>query len=777
MSLPWRILWLLLAPLAAWAQFTVLPVATGPSDQDYPAIASGRDGRTWAAWVDYDGEGDTIPLVPLAAGYLGSRVQMNEGHGDVHRPALAVDGRGYVLCVWSEQKAGNWDLYGRWFGGGQLSPIERLTTDPFPDTQPVMTADSTGKIWLAWQGAVGRKTSQVLLRSWANGKWGPVVQVVGGESNAWEPALAADSKGGILVAWDSYQNGKYDVYFARHENNRLTPARALTGDLRFHARPSLAVDAQNRVWVAWEEGSPDWGKDSAQMKKGLHAERRVRVTVIDGESLLAPAADPLQGLPPMTEFAHLAIDGGGRVWLFVRTNTNQQIWRLVARSYAGSRWSAPIAIEPSAGRQAVRTVSARDENGAVQILWATDRRKAPFQAVDNDIHYGRTPSGPAAGAPQLTQAAWPALEQAAGSGRRTWPDYTLSLASRGSQSYRLVWGELHRHTDINHHGRPDGALEDAYRYARDAALLDFFATTEHIDGEPLTMGLNPMTWWRIQKYCDLMRVPGVFEPIYAYERSMPSPGGHKNILFAGRGGALVGRIEGRPSAADLPPYLWRRLRESKAPALTIPHQLTGPAIDWQYHDRDYQTVMEIYQGRRQNYEYDGAPQPPGVEQVWGKQAGSWAWDALARGYKMGFIASSDHFSTHMSYAAVYTADPSAQGIFDAIKARRTYAASDNIVLDYRAIEASGAEHAMGEAFATAKTPRWRVRAIGTGVVEKAEIVRNGRFLYSLSPDAREFQFEFQDADPPEGEAYYYVRLRQCNGHLAWSSPIWVTVRR
>jgi len=108
--MPFRLLWMLLAVLAARGQFTVRPVATGPSDQDYPAIASGHDGRTWAAWVDYGGEGDAIPLVPLDAGSPGSDIQMNEGHGDVHRPALAVDGRGNVLCVWSEQKAGNWNL-------------------------------------------------------------------------------------------------------------------------------------------------------------------------------------------------------------------------------------------------------------------------------------------------------------------------------------------------------------------------------------------------------------------------------------------------------------------------------------------------------------------------------------------------------------------------------------------------------------------------------------------------------------------------------------------
>ena len=30
-----------------------------------------------------------------------------------------------------------------------------------------------------------------------------------------------------------------------------------------------------------------------------------------------------------------------------------------------------------------------------------------------------------------------------------------------------------------------------------------------------------------------------------------------------------------------------------------------------------------------------------------------------------------------------------------------------------------------------------------------------------------------DDNPPAGETYYYVRVFQSDGHMAWSSPIWV----
>ena len=33
----------------------------------------------------------------------------------------------------------------------------------------------------------------------------------------------------------------------------------------FEARPSLAVDPQDRVWIAYEMGGPNWGKDFGRM--------------------------------------------------------------------------------------------------------------------------------------------------------------------------------------------------------------------------------------------------------------------------------------------------------------------------------------------------------------------------------------------------------------------------------------------------------------------------------------------------------------------------------
>ncbi len=71
------------------------------------------------------------------------------------------------------------------------------------------------------------------------------------------------------------------------------------------------------------------------------------------------------------------------------------------------------------------------------------------------------------------------------------------------RTYKIVRGDLHRHTEISMDGAIDGSLSDLYRYAIDAANLDFVAVTDHNYGawldtdEPESKNTDDeYQWWR-----------------------------------------------------------------------------------------------------------------------------------------------------------------------------------------------------------------------------------------------------------------------------------------
>jgi len=186
-------------------------------------------------------------------------------------------------------------------------------------------------------------------------------------------------------------------------------------------------------------------------------------------------------------------------------------------------------------------------------------------------------------------------------------------------------------------------------------------------------------------------------------------------------------------------------------------------------------MVEIYQGFESNYEHPGAPRAwdPSKKAVHqGNRPAGYVWNAWAKGYKLGVQSSSDHVSTHTSYACVVTRDFTRQGLVDAMRRRHVYAATDNIVMDYRLSVKEG-EFLMGDVVSTASAPKLVVRVEGTAPIQQIDVIKDNTYVHKLSPQQKEARFEYLDNNAGAGEHYYYIRIQQTDGQLAWSSPIWV----
>jgi hypothetical protein len=60
---------------------------------------------------------------------------------------------------------------------------------------------------------------------------------------------------------------------------------------------------------------------------------------------------------------------------------------------------------------------------------------------------------------------------------------------------------------------------------------------------------------------------------------------------------------------------------------------------------------------------------------------------------------------------------------------------------------------------------------GTAAIDRLEIVRDNRDVYCIEPNQLDAKFHWRDR--PNESAYYYLRVTQCDGEMAWSSPVWV----
>jgi hypothetical protein len=796
----------------------VATLSANPGESDYPAACAAPDGTVWAVWLAYSGGSDRL----FAARWNGagwSAPVVGPPKGNLYKPACGVDKRGRLWAVWSQQTGSDWDLWSSAWDGKTWAPTRPVVTRAGTDLAPRIAAAPDATLFLVWQAWTGR-SFDILLSTLDGDRWRAPETVSENAANDWHPAISA-AAGTVTVVWDSYRNGDYDVFLRQRKGGAWGPEITVAASGRFEGNASVAMAPDGAVWIAYEERTERWGKDRGN---GLPLEwdeldtllgpGRVRVRCYRQGRLLDPPQPPKQTIAPY-EYGgdhSPAISAGrdGRIWLaFRRPVVDQPGWN--GRPIEGARpgdmrraegsshmvplgvgwhnyasrlgaggWSEPVSFGDTGSRvdSDLRTMPLPD--GRLLGVWHSDNRKQvqkprifSIPSVNgvyaNAIPAPEEPATAAVLAP--ADAGTPQYAPDVARERRDLAMVRGHLLQVGGQTYKVYRGDLHRHTDISWDGSCDSSLTDMFRYAMDAAALDFIAPTDH---NQLPMGVDvEWVWWRTQKITDVFHCPPRFVALFGYERGLGYPFGHRNVIEAKAGFRTFPRTEDPSARGGIAKDDTRQLYEyvRKTGGIIIPHQL-GMHHTWQDNDPAVEPVVEIYQGCRNSYEYEGAPRADSrtrPRQAYAPEG--FLWNAWKKGYRLGVIASSDHQSTHISFAGVYASEFTREGILEAIRKRHTFGSTDNIVLEFR----SGARMA-GDEFTAPSPEPFQITVKGSAPIAELVIVKNYRFVYVTRSQETSLSLQWRDAEPAKGENMYYVRAMQTDGQLAWSSPIWVALR-
>jgi Protein of unknown function (DUF3604) len=780
--------------------------------------------------------GDQIWLRKYSGGTWQQPIAVTKAGKDQYRTAVAVDGSGKVWVFWSENRGGNFDIFSSPVDASGPQGEIQISKEKGSDIDPVATTDSNGKVWVAWQGWRDGRAAIFTAHQNGNGFTAPE-KVSNSAKNEWDPAIAADKAGQVAVAWDSYRNGNYDVY-ERTWSNSWKEEVPIAASARYEAYPSIAFDPKGRLWVAYEEGGAGWGQDfGAYASPGiaLYKSRAVRLRALEPDGRLVtlqasidknlvgiPSARPddtgsqLDGEPrdPDTQSAltrkpdqapeggaqttakntlpRLTIDDSGRVWIAFRTphpiwwTSVGTVWSEFVISFDGKQWSKPIFLNHSDNILDNRPALVAAAPGKLLLVNSSDGRRkfipaasimgersGPKDPYNNDLWSQEIDLGPAdqvlpviaLSQSEKTPSA-PTWESVEVNGKKAIRDYKTGPDG----SYHIVRGEFHRHSEISMDGGGDGTLLDQWRYVLDAADMDWIGCCDHDNGAG-----REYSWWIIQKLTDVFYAPGKFTPLFAYERSVPYPEGHRNVLFAQRGIRPLPRlpISSENAFAHAPDTQALYAYLHQFDGVSASHtSATSMGTDWRDNDPKVEPVVEIYQGLRQNYEIPDGPRANSEkDSIGGWRPKGFISIALDKGYRLGFESSSDHVSTHISYANIIVkGDVTRESLLDGFRKRHVYAATDEILADVK----SG-DYLAGDEFSTANLPTLNIKLQGTSKFAKIVIIRDGKYVYSAAPNEQNVQFTWRDNQPNKGKnSYYYVRGEQDNGEIVWISPFWIT---
>ncbi|MBN2310381.1 MAG: DUF3604 domain-containing protein [Candidatus Hydrogenedentes bacterium] len=343
----------------------------------------------------------------------------------------------------------------------------------------------------------------------------------------------------------------------------------------------------------------------------------------------------------------------------------------------------------------------------------------------------------------------------------------VCLCQNGTPSLNLYFGDIHGHSRMSD---GTGSPEDYYRYARTVSGLDIAALTDHVDFG--TLRIEGARWHRIRDAANAAYEPGRFTTLVGYEWTNWVYG-HRNVYFRGDDGPVFRSFD---ENSDTPQELWRLLEPFDA--MTIAHHVGGGpvAIDWSIPPGDNERLVEICSIHGSCEAYGGPAS------IYRPVQGAFVRDALARGYRLGIIGSGDTHDGHpgqrsasaqvTGLLAVYAPQLTREAIWNALKRRQVYATSGpKIILNFQV-----ARSPMGSEILWAGSQGpvpIAIRSVCCDEIDLIEVIRCGETIYRKEGDGFVSFLLLEDPKPIPGVTWYYVRVTQKDGNMAWSSPIWL----
>lgn len=357
----------------------------------------------------------------------------------------------------------------------------------------------------------------------------------------------------------------------------------------------------------------------------------------------------------------------------------------------------------------------------------------------------------------------------------------------------LYWGDLHIESVF---GIGDNTPEFAFRAARDDLNMDFAGVVMTDSDVPLeshdklNSGQADFAWGYLQNIAHTFSNDANFAAFPVIDWASNEQG-HRLIIFSpdevntniiSHSYPAFGSVEkllgGLPSSRALIIPIWTAWRGGK---------FMGNKYEWGPVNQRPERLIEVYSSDGAS-EYRDNPFPihgkfndsylfSPSDQASGA-SGAFARDALSAGHRFGIIAGGarrfsldkkDFYEPGM--VAVWAQSLSEREIWGALNNRRVYATTGpRIYIDFRVNNAGP-----GEEITTSTAVAIELIIVGTAPISEASVIKyTARYetARTLSSNSEMCSSRWVDVSPPLG-GFYFLRVVQADGNMAWAGPIWV----
>lgn len=357
----------------------------------------------------------------------------------------------------------------------------------------------------------------------------------------------------------------------------------------------------------------------------------------------------------------------------------------------------------------------------------------------------------------------------------------------------LFWGMLHGESDRFDSGEN---IEAFLRHARDEKALQYIAASCFESEEE-----TPNDVWKaiVQQVAEFNEDDRFVAFLGFQWQGEPKEEGLRHFIYSKDSKPILRKKDSKNSCL-------KKIYKTNSPKelISIPTFTMGKPTCYDFADfnPDFEKVAEIYNswGSSECLAKEDNQRPiQGGKQGINEAAEGSLIRALNSGCRFGFVAGghddrgcyselyeTDQVQYSPGLTAILAKEHNRSSLMEALHARSCYATTGEKIIIGLEIAAQG----MGSELDTKSRPGLEFNrhitgyAIGTCPIEEISLIRNGKVFRTFELKEEKFEFAIDDTDllsqlVLEGREdrspfiYYYMRVVQTNGHIAWSSPIWV----
>jgi hypothetical protein len=365
--------------------------------------------------------------------------------------------------------------------------------------------------------------------------------------------------------------------------------------------------------------------------------------------------------------------------------------------------------------------------------------------------------------------------------------YSPQIYCENKINKQLKWGTLHNFDSSYMYGYDDSRF---LRHYRDELIEDFYSVTPH-ESDDSTMNKN---WKKIANHIadfnEDERFGAFLGFLWVGENQTE---GIKQFIFSKDHKSPYKRSDSKFSKAT---NIYQLANPDDVLAICSFVSSKSIGYDFAKHNPSFEKAIEVYNswGSIESSTKEGNIHPPTFDHD-NKRT---VRELLKKGYKFAFTAGgidtrglfvelSKKYKPKYSpgKTAIITSDFTRQDIFNAISYRKTYVTSGARILIYMTVS----NYDIGSIIDINNKPgleyfrQIELSVGGDDIIEKIEIIRNGKVYQQLKGEHKSLQTTVEDNDSwkenalsASGETfmYYYIRATFKDGHVGITSPVWIT---